>query len=1224
VPGALDPDDGGQQLLLGKMLLERGLITPDQLREALVERARSMAEGDKNTSPLGGILVRKGYLTDAQLLGLMAEQNGDAAAPTPPYEKTATIPAVSGPTLPAMTVPDPMASDGGRLGKYVLVRELGRGGMGVVYEAVDSQLNRKVALKLMLPNPNADPKERALEEERFVQEAQLSAKLKHPNIVTVYEAGLLDGRQFLSMEMIDGQAFNEWRKTVTIRQQIQTVADVASAVHHAHEQGILHRDLKPRNILVSSAGHPYVTDFGLAKSLGKNVHQSLTGSGAVVGTPAYMSPEQAQGLDRVDWRTDIYSLGVILYECMTGKTPFTGESPIEILMKVVKDPVVPPLQVVDAGNALGLDKGVENICLKALAKKDRDRYVTAQAFADDLTKWLAGEKVHVVIPKTPGKGNKKAYVIAAICLLALMGGLGVLGFRMSRPSVKPYLEMGARFISDENFTEALAQYRVALAYDPTNADAMAGVKSAQDGMARKEKTREDQLKAEVSKKFTESEQAQLKALELQRKEREAASEEQRKAIQKEREEAEEEARKKKAEADKAEEEFRRMQAYILPTPGTKVDAWKDAINLLPMIDPRRNAISGSWDNTPDGKLVSDRSPFARVEIPFTLPQEYDFQMLFERRTGAGGVTVILSKGGRQFRCEFGGDANSRSVFEVQASGKAVEIAAEKRAPVVMKNGDRMVATIQVRADGVTALLNNEPILKWTTDYRDLGLDPQWKLRNQLHLGVGSSESEVVFHTLALLEVSGRGRRQEWVQPPALKAQSISPASLKPGLVGEYYLGKSFDQLAMRRVDNTLDFHWGEKSPWVGGPTESYSVRWTGFLQVPRAGKYIFTATADDGVRLFIDDLQVLASWNSRTDAPRSIDVALEEGFHRIKVEYFQMAYTASMVLAWSTSPSAAAIPIAPKSYFHTTADFQSFLAPSKLPELLAALPPYKENVNCVAYDRSGKLFAVAGEDRRVRIFDSGTLKELGAAMMHPSGVLSVAFSPDGTMIATGARDSRVRLWELQNRTELRTLEGPGAFVECVAFSPDGKMLAAGSYDQTVRLWAVEGQDEGRVLTGHLKGINAVAFSKDGKTLASAGMDRLVKLWDVETAAEKRTIAGHADSVEAVLFTPGGRTLVTAGADGLIKMWDPETGAELKVLKNHGEDVMCLAFNSTGLILAAGSSDGMIKLWDAVEGRVLKVIPAHTARVCSLMFAPSGRPLASGGNDGAVRFWTVDR
>src|SRR6185295_8581129 len=536
------------------MLLERGLITPDQLREALVERARSVSDGDRQATPLGGILVRKGFLSDSQLLGLMAEQNGGPALEAPPVTVPYNAPPVhSGPQLPIVSTPDPLM-EGGHLGKYQLLRELGRGGMGVVYEALDSQLNRKVALKLMLSNPNADPKERALEEERFVQEAQLSAKLKHPNIVTVYEAGLLDGRQFLAMEMFEGQAFNDWRKTVTIRDQIQVLSDVSSAVHHAHEQGILHRDLKPRNILVSSAGHAYVTDFGLAKSLGKNVHQSLTGSGAVVGTPAYMSPEQAQGLDRVDWRTDIYSLGVILYECMTGRTPFTGESPIEILMKVVKDPVTPPLQLVDAGSALGLDKVIENICLKALAKKDRDRYVTAQAFSDDLAKWLAGEKVHVVIPKTRGKSNKRVYVLAVLALMLLAGGLVWLGVKSTGVSVKPYLEAGKRYMAEDNYSEALIQYRVALANDPNNMEATMGAKAAQDAIAKKERDREEKLKQGANKKYTEWEEKQMQVEALLRAEQQAASEEKQREIAEQRRRAEADAKRLKEEADRAEEE----------------------------------------------------------------------------------------------------------------------------------------------------------------------------------------------------------------------------------------------------------------------------------------------------------------------------------------------------------------------------------------------------------------------------------------------------------------------------------------------------------------------------------------------------------------------------------------------------------------------------------------------------------------------------------------------
>jgi WD40 repeat protein/tetratricopeptide (TPR) repeat protein len=1152
----------------------------------------------------------------------MAEQNGDAQEVVPPYEKTqVAVPGHSGPTLPAISVPDPM-SEGGSLGKYKLTRELGRGGMGVVYEALDSQLNRKVALKLMLSNPNADPKERALEEERFVQEAQLSAKLKHPNIVTVYEAGLLDGRQFLSMEMIEGQAFNEWRKTVTIRLQIQTLADVASAVHHAHEQGILHRDLKPRNILVSGSGHAYVTDFGLAKSLGKNVHQSLTGSGAVVGTPSYMSPEQAQGLDRVDWRTDIYSLGVILYECMTGRTPFTGESPIEILMKVVKDPVTPPLQLVDAGSALGLDKVIENICLKALAKKDRDRYVTAQAFADDLVKWLAGEKVHVVVPKTRSKGNKRVYVLAGLLLMALTGFLVWLGLKSTGASVKPYIEMGKRYMAEENYSEALIQYRVALANDPKNLEATMGVKTAQEAISKNEREREEKLKVGASKKYSEYEEKQLQVEALLRAEQSALSEEKQRELAEQRRKAEAEAKRLKEEADKAEEEFRRTQAYILTnTPGNS-DAWKDAINLLPMIDPRRNAILGTWEVGEKGQLTVDRTPLARIEIPFVLPQEYDFQMIFERRTGCGGVSIILSKTGRQFRLEFGGEANTRSGLEVQATGKPAELVVVKTDPCVILNDSKYVVLVQVRSDGVKAYLNDKEIVDWKTDYRDVGLNPQWKMRSPLRLGVGTNESETVFHRLALLEVSGKGRRLEYTPPPPLKAQLIPPVLLKPGLVGEYFLGTGFQSLAMRRIDPSIDFRWGEGPAWSGGPVDSYSVRWTGLLHVPRTGKYLFTASADDGVRLFIDEEQVLASWTSRTDAARTIEIGLEEGYHRILIEYYEMAYLASMVLSWSTSPSQAPLPISQKSLFHPASESAVFIAP-KSPDIAGAIPGHNQNVNAVAYDPSGRLIAVAGEDRRVRLYDTGTLKEVGSPLAHPAGVLCVAFSPDGQSIATGARDSRLRIWEVQNRTEQKTLEGPANFIQCLAFSPDGKLVACGSFDSTIRVWTLENPEEPVVLNGHTKGVESLSFSRDGKTLASAGLDKAVKVWDVAAGKELRSLQGHADSVEAVLYSPGGRTLATGGADGQIKLWD-EKGAELKTLVGHGEEVMSLAFSPDGLRLAAGGNDGMIRIWNPLVGRIVKVIPAHSSRVTSLAFAPSGRILASASADASVRFWNVDK
>ncbi|HUR39040.1 MAG TPA: protein kinase [Planctomycetota bacterium] len=1219
----MDPDDGGQQLLLGKMLLERGLITPDQLREALVERARSVSDSDGPTTPLGGILVRKGYLTDEQLLGLMAEQNGDGTGTPHPQGPSGSAPATSAPTLPALTVPDILVEEG-HLGKYKLLKELGRGGMGVVYEALDTQLNRKVALKLMLTNPNADPKDRALEEERFVQEAQLSAKLKHPNIVTVYEAGLLDGRQFLSMEMIEGLAFNEWRKTVTIRQQIQVVADVAGAVHHAHEQGILHRDLKPRNILVSDSGHSYVTDFGLAKSLGKNVHQSLTGSGAVVGTPAYMSPEQAQGLDRVDWRTDIYSLGVILYECMTGRTPFTGESPIEILMKVVKDPVPPPLQLVDPGSALGLDKGIENICLKALAKKDRDRYVTAQAFSDDINKWLAGEKVNVSIPRSKGKRDRKVFYIAVGLLLLLAAGLTFLGVTSARYVGKQHLDAAKRFMAEGEYSEAMIQFRVILANDPGNQDAALGLKTAQDALSKKDREREEKLKNSAIEKFRESEEKQMRALTLLRQEQEADSEEKRKELGEKRRQAEIEARLAKELADKAEAEFRISQSYVITGDGVVGDSWKDAINLLPMVDPRRNAILGSWDLQDAGRLTSDRGPNSRVEIPFQLPAEYDFQMVFERRTGSGAVSVIFSKGGRQFRLELGGEANTRAAFEVQPPGKELELPAFKTEQVFLQNDVKYTVQVQVRSDGVKAQLNDKQILHWATDFRDIGLNPAWKLRNTLRLGIGSNESEIVFHRLALLEVTGKGRKQEYTPGPPFKAQVVPAASLKPGLIGEYYLGTGFQSLAVRRNDAALEFRWGDGAAWPGGPTDSFSARWSGYLHVPRTARYTFHALADDGVRLFIDDQQILASWTSRTDSSRIIDCALEEGYHRIVVEYFELAWQAAITLSWTSSPSQPPLPIPPKSFFHNATEFQNFFAPQKLPELVGMVPGHSQNVNAIAFDPSGKLAAVAGEDRRVRFIEIPGFKEQVSSVGHPAGVLCVAYSPDGAQFATGSRDNRVRIWDAQNRAELRTLEGPTSFVQALAYAPDGKRLACGSYDRSVRLWTLESQDEPKLFEGHTGGVETMGFSRDGKLLATAGLDHTVRLWDVDSGTLEGVLQGHADFVEAIVFSPGGRTLATAGADGLIKLWDFKSRRELKVLAGHGEDVMSLAFSPDGLTLAAGSNDGMIRVWDPVNGRLIKVIPGHTARVSSLAFAPSGRLLASASADATVRFWNIDR
>jgi WD40 repeat protein/serine/threonine protein kinase len=464
-------------LSLAQLALARGFISQDQLRNALAEQSRILSAG-KPAVPLQEILLEKGYITKGQLSGLLEEQGKLAGAAAPSHAP---------------------------LGKYEIVRELGRGGMGVVYEAVDTQLSRRVALKLLLsPGPAVDAQEAQMDEERFLREARLSANLsKHPFIVSVYEAGILDGKRYLAMELIEGLRMSAWRKagSTTIRQQVKLLRDVAVAVHHAHKQNVIHRDLKPDNILVDAQGQPHVTDFGLAKSIGQNVRVSLTASGMVVGTPAYMSPEQALGDKGVDHRTDVYAIGVMLYETLTGRLPFTGETAIEILMKAAKNPVPPPSSVVKPGSNPTLDRAIEGICLRTLEKEPGDRYATAEALAGDLTRWLKGDDVRLAPsptrrkPPPPAKKSPARWIgIGVAAAAALILALIVFNSspepepasarppdpaelkrkREKREKIAALLEDARSRFREGKYAESLAVYDQVLKQDPGNASAIAG------------------------------------------------------------------------------------------------------------------------------------------------------------------------------------------------------------------------------------------------------------------------------------------------------------------------------------------------------------------------------------------------------------------------------------------------------------------------------------------------------------------------------------------------------------------------------------------------------------------------------------------------------------------------------------------------------------------------------------------------------------------------------
>ncbi len=1107
-------------------------------------------------------------------------------------------------------------------GDYELIREIGRGGMGIVYKARQISLNRPVALKMIRSAALASEDELR----RFQNEAEAIALLDHPHIVPILEVGNHEGQRYFSMKLISGLSLD--KKLVDYTADPKSAAllleKAAEAVHHAHQRGILHRDLKPANILLDERGEPYVTDFGLAKRVEGD--SELTHSGAIMGTPAYMAPEQASGRrGAVTTASDVYGLGAILYVLLTGRAPFRGDSIDETLEQVRS--ATPP-----APSKLNprAPRDLEVICLKCLEKDPARRYASAQFLAEDLGRYLAGEPIAARPtgalerawlwcrrnPKLAGAIGTTAASLVAVAALALLYGDRQAKIAAQKTLIADEQTKLANEQADHTRKQAEATGRVTrLAGDLKNS-----YKEAERRLAAFEFER-----AQVEFEKKNISRGMIRLAQTWR----AA------------EQAEDPGWQHTARAALSAWSRHHRPIFRL-FPGYAAAFSPDGLTLL---------VGGRvWDiaaGKPIGTPVEHKSrvlsfAYGRDRALLLTVSGDNTTRLWDVATGRpiGGPMI---HGGRLDTHVFSPDATTLLTgwFETRdrdefgelrlwATATATPIGApmqlnEQVSRAVFSPDGRIVLTSSwqhLRANHVTSRLWNATNAKLIGRLLDqenyhyaIAFSPdgrtvltgsgnvvrRWNAATAEPSGVPmqlKSDGGVRAFSADARSVLAATRSNNFSPSTSSTLQLCDVATGKPFGARMEYQGYPVEalfshdgRLVLAVSRDGIASLWDAASGQpLGLPMENPGPQMQSAFNFSPDGRFIMASSVDGSVRLWkVDTSQPLPM---PLDGPWSgLGFAQSAAFTRdgrtVKID---------------------------TSHGFDTGGHRWNAATGRYLGRAIELPT---SVLAVAFDADARALLCDGS---ARLWNTVTGLQIGALREDGEVVVSAAFSPGGRTVLTGSADKTARLWNAVTGLQVGPPMEHDLLVTTVAFSPDGRTLLTGSSDCTARLWdAATGKPIGTPLV-HGGYVISVAFSPNGRTVLTGCWDGKAQLWDVATCRSLGSPLEHADSVFAVTFSPDGRTVLTGCRDGTAQLWDATTGRPFGTPMAHEGAINALSFSPDGGTIVTGSADQSARLWEAATGRPLGKPMMHDGEVTSVAWSPDGRTILTGGREDTARVW----